>query len=472
MLIAEGLLVIGLAFPAWAQPMPMALPQNHWDEAALNRLFDGSLPSPVLNVVPTSARSGPNFIIKPEQLPLPPAPRYSLNLDAIPPELRHTIEGFQNLFHKNQEETKAWVDRTNALIQERNKMNGTSISDWTYDPRPDKPPFSCLSESAGTVNDWWALQLGRSLPTYQSANNGAVEVGLDPRILELEYTRRAETGKPDFFLVPRLIEKDPVRPFPAPQQPLGYAHLLTETKPYDVQDPYTGKDYRWTPDMSAMEGQYLQLFDNHPLSSNTPDRFAKVLAEGIEKWGIAYIQLELTKHPRLSGAHTVAAVGYFCMAPGQKLLPCSENKSAADWGQRTYFIIHDSFGNFPPDKPWDAEGGPAYRAVRIESIDKAIVFPHSLSVTAQPHGPGIWELSVANKGGLPVALQDLKIRRPDGAPVPAVAVGKGRFLISGENEDTLVLEIAARHYAAPDGKARVFRLKLSNSPQAARERKR
>ncbi|MBI5241459.1 MAG: hypothetical protein HY926_13380 [Elusimicrobia bacterium] len=467
-------LAVLFAAPASAQYAPVS--PAAWDKAALDGLFDGSLAMPPLSLAAPKRGPALNYIIRQEDEKLPPAPRYALNLSGVPPEFRHTVAGFDQLFHKNQEETKEWTDRTNALIRQRNKGRLFKMGEWKYDGRPNEPPYTCLSDAAGTVNDWWALQLGRSLPSHRNANNGSTELGLlDPRLLELKYVERGYAGGgPHYFLLPRLIDKDPVRDQAAPIQPLGYADLLIEPEAYTVEDPYTGERYSYDPSQSAMEGQYKELFSGSIFQGRTPDKYAKVLADGVEKFGIAYVQLEQTSRPRMMGAHAVAVVGYFCMEPGQKLADCAANASEKDWGEKTYFIVHDSFGDFPADKTRDASGGSAYRAVRIESIDQAIVFPHSLLVTARPYeaAANTWQVFTANKGGKPVELVAVHAQKKDGSPVLVVPGPDGSMLIAGAQGDQVLLAVEARHYYEPDGKARVFSLELAKGAVSALELRR
>jgi hypothetical protein len=466
-------LAVLFAAPASAQYAPVS--PSAWDKASLDRLFDGSLAMPPLSLAAPKQAPALNYIIRQEDEKLPPAPRYALNLSGVPPEFRHTVTGFDKLFHKNQEETKDWVDRTNALIRQRNQGRLFKMAEWKYDGRPNEPPFTCLSDAAGTVNDWWAQQLGRALPTHRSASHGGLTPGLSPRLLELKYIERVHSGAgANYAVVPKFIEKDPVRGISTPIQPLGYADLLIEPEPYTIEDPYTGEKYSWDPAMSAMEGQHKELFSGSIFQGRTPDKYAKVLAEGTEKWGIAYVQTEQTERPRLMGAHTVAVVGYFCMEPGQKLADCAANASEKDWGEKTYFIVHDSFGDFPADKVRDASGATAYRAVRIESIDQAIVFPHSLDVIVKPYGgiANTWQVTALNKGGRPVDLVAVHARKKDGAPVLVVPGPDDTMLVSGAFGDKVLLSIEARHYYEADGKARTFLLELSPTLVMARELRR
>ena len=72
-----------LAAPAAARtPVPLA-PARALDAEDLKIIFDGGRRRAPAALVP--AASSDDFIIKPEGDPLPPAPRYHLNLDAVPP---------------------------------------------------------------------------------------------------------------------------------------------------------------------------------------------------------------------------------------------------------------------------------------------------------------------------------------------------------------------------------------------------
>ncbi|MFA6317236.1 MAG: hypothetical protein WC943_07450 [Elusimicrobiota bacterium] len=444
------------------------------DAEALDRLFDGSFsrvfdPVLVLSGGPVAAAAAAlPYVIRAEQDPLPVAPRYALNLPAVPEQLRSMVDGFQRLFHKNQEETRERVDRMNVLIRAKNAGRARGkIPEWTYDGRPNEPPWVCLSQSAGTVHDWWAMQLGRPVGSHGSHVHGGAEEGLDPRMLELKYLERARTGDAEYFLLPKWIEEDPVRHEPIPQQPRGYAEILIQDG-WEVKDPITDEVRRWEPGASAMEGQFKELFVGSLLSPRTPDTYARVLAEGIEKWGIAYVQLEDTKRPRLTGAHTVAVVGYFCMEGADRLVPCSANKSDEDWGRTAYFAVHDSFGDFAADKVRDASGGSAYRAVRISSIDQAIVFPHGLLVASRAEGPGAWRVTVTNKGGRPVQVGTFKAQAA-GTDLPVEPLQDGSLLVRSAAPGEARVYVEARHYFEADGKGRTFRLALSAGASAGVE---
>lgn len=451
------LAAVAAAVPSFAQAIARPLPPaERLTPEALDGLFDGSRP------LPAQPDPEPRRILYPESDTTPAAPRFALDLDAVPPELRRTIPGFEALPHKNQEETPEQVARTNELIRRYNRRRLLGKKpEWTYDGRPNEPVWTCLSHAAATANDWWALQQGRELPSHRSISHGGLERGLDPNMLELEYFERANAGEPDFVALPKFVQKDPVRNTPFPYEPRGYAELLTGG-PFEVQDPLTRETLRFTPESSAMEGEWLQLFTNSLFRGRTPARHAKTLAEGLERWGIAYVQLEHTKHPRWPGAHAVAVVGYFCMEPGERLVQCSENRTDEDWGRTAYFIAHDTFGNFPASQPRTGNSASAYRAVQITSIDQAIVFPHGLrvSVAPKPGVPGVWTLQVANQGGVPVPPTDVKALDAADREVPVLADSDGSRYLQGRPGDAVRLYVEAPHYRHRDGRGRSFAAKL------------
>jgi len=399
-----------------------------------------------------------------------PAPRFALDLSAVPERYRNTVPGFDQLAHKNQEETPQQVDRINAMIRQRNQGRLFKIPEWTYDGRPNEPIWNCLSHAAATANDWWSLQLGRNLPTHENISHGGTDTGLDPYLLELEYFKRSKQAQdPDFVVPPKLLQKDPVRNSGFPYEPRGYAKLLTQGKAYKVTDPISGKVYEFKPEMSAMEGKWKQLFTNSVFRGKTPDKYAKVLAEGLDKWGIAYVQLEHSERPRWPGAHAVAVVGYFCMEPGEKLIDCSVNKTDADWGRTAWFIAHDTFGDFPASQPRTANSAAAYRGVRIGSVDQAIVFPHGLRVTLTPKAgvPGVWTVSVANNGGQTVPVSSIKALSSQDAEVAVETDHDGSRMIRGASGDALRIYVEAPHYFAEDGQGRGFVTELGEEARVA-----
>ena len=304
--------------------------------------------------------------------------------------------------------------------------------------------------------DWWSLQCGDDLPSYQSSIHGGSERGWDPRTFELEYFYRASFGDPRYpmFSQQLPIERDPVRNIATPYGPLGYAEMALESRPYANPDPYTDEVNRFDAPRNPMEGRYVQLFSNRFLQGRTPDSKAKVLATAVDKWGISYIQLEQTKRPRMFGAHSVAVVGYFCMEEGERFVDCSANGDDAAWGRNAYFVVHDSFGDFPADKVRDASGGSAYRAVRIESIDEAYSFPHSLNISAAPvpGAPDLWRLSVTNRCGRPVPEGDLKSL--SGGWVEKAA--DGFYYMKAAPGSKPRIEAAVPYYFEADGKPRIF----------------
>jgi hypothetical protein len=472
--MARILVVIALiAQTAAAQGPAPALPNRAWTPERLNRLFDGSISRPELTSATAETPKGKNKILYAESDQDLEAPRFALDLDAVPAEYRNMISGFDRLPFKNQEETKERVDEVNRKIREHNRgrLFG-KIDEWTYDDRPNEPIWNCLSHAAASANDWWSQQLGRELPEHFNISRGTTDKGLDPYLLELRYFERAydvddEDG--DFVVPPKFIQKDPVRNTGFPYEPRGYAKLLTEGEPYDVKDPISGKIYKFRPEMSAMEGEWKQLFTNSIFRDKTPLKYAKKLAKGLDKWGVAYVQLEHTEHARWPGAHAVAVVGYFCMKPGERLIHCSENKTDEDWGKNTWFIAHDSFGKFPASQARTAHSGSAYRAVRVTSIDQAIVFPHGLRVTLSPRPgvPGVWNVGVTNTGGKPVDVLRVKALVGKDVEVPVGVDAGGVRTIEGVTGASLRVYVEAKHYYAKNGRGRGFVVKLADEPRVA-----
>lgn len=454
-MLFSALAALAAAVPSRAGQAAAPLPSSPGDARELDCLFDGGCRA-------RSEEPGKLPIRLEEKTP-PNAPRYALDLKAVPRRFLNIIPGYELLPHKNQEETPGWVEHVNRQIRAKNeRRRSDQILEWVYDGRPNEPPFSCLSYGISTVLDWWTLQCGSELPSYRSSNHGGLERGWDPRLFELEYFYRASTKDPYYAMFSRYlpIERDPVRQNATPYSPLGYAEIAVENRAYANPDPYTDEIYRYSPGRNPLEGQYLQLFSNRLLRARTPDRYARVLAEAVDKWGIAFVQLEETKRPRAFGAHAINVIGYFCMEPDGRYLQCPDNKSEEDWGRTAYFVVHDSFGDFPADKIRDASGGSAYRAVRIGSVDEAYVFPHSLRVTARPlpGREGAWSVTVTNRCGRPMELERAQV-----SAGRIESAGRDGFTLAGAAQTAVGLELAVKHYYEADGRPRVFRIQLDAS---------
>jgi hypothetical protein len=391
--------------------------------------------------------------IRQEDKVLPKAPRYALDLSAVPPRFLDAVSGFEFLPHKNQEETPEFVDSINALIRAKNKTRGgRPLREWTYNGTPNEPPFACLSYAMSTVFDYWTLQCGGDLPSFKSMTHGGTEPGWDPRTFELEYFYRASTGDSRYALFSQQlpVERDPVRGIGSPYSPLGYAEMAVETKPFANPDPFTDQVHAFPAQKSPMEGRYVQLFSNRVLRGRTPDRYARELAEALHAWGIVYAQLENTDRPRMFGAHTIAVVGVFCMEMDGRYLKCADNKTDEDWGRTAWFVAHDSFGDFPASKERASDGGSAYRAVRIGSLDEAYAFPHTIKATAKPVDgkPGAWKITATNSCGRPVPMER-----------EIVVTGAGLHEV----------EVPVRHYYESDGSARRFLFDLKDGEAAGSE---
>lgn len=455
-----------------------------WAQAgkrSLEALYDGKEYLPAADSFPIAVApygSDPPFVLRSEHREAVPAGRYSLDLEQVPSAHRRMIAGWDKLRHNNLNPTKDWVDEVNRTIRARNagRTRGL-IPKWKFDmSRGSRYPdtANCLAYAASTAHEWWALQLGRPLPAYRNMVSGRFEEGLDPTMLELKYLERAADPPPSYdryyvaITVPEIVGYNPVRPGATTAQPRGYAELLTEERPYTVEDPFSGTVYRYTPEQGAMERRHLELFAT-PMGLRTPDKYARILAEALRKWGIAYIQLAEPRFPRLLGVHAATVVGYFCMEPtgesrqAPRFFDCSKNPSDEDWARTAYFILHDTFGDFPATHISDLEGSSAYRGQPIASIDKAYVFPHGLRVTAEPAlaQPGAWRVRVANNGGKAPRAASLSVLGADGLWTTRSRSDAGEdFLVFGSAGEQLRVYIEAEHYFEADGRGREFLLGL------------
>lgn len=106
----------------------------------------------------------------------------------------------------------------------------SSYIDWVnnehsqnWDSTPSPAPDKCLSYSASTMNDWYMLQTGKALGTYQNYVNNRTENGTNPRMLEAAYfTHSGFESYYDFWHFP----DDPITGEPMPYDIKGYADIF------------------------------------------------------------------------------------------------------------------------------------------------------------------------------------------------------------------------------------------------------
>jgi hypothetical protein len=290
-------------------------------------------------------------------------------------EGRTTIDGgemfvlpnvLSRLPYKNVQETKAWVSRVNATYRPRRR--------WHYNPKRRMGHYKCMSVSASTILDWYALREGRTLPRYRSWLNGHLETGYDSRVFDAVYFQRARSDSRFRLLA---IYRDPVERTKIPYNMEAFARIITEpgrsnspAGEFKAPDPVLrGVVHRLR--FSALPKlRYHVLFKYLPMKTvaAAPKFYNKLLVDALERNGPVFAGLRLRYGSsggviakqlvrRLAGSklsgHGVVLVGYIRQAG------------------RVYFIYREVFGKF--DKGWTG-GGPAYRLYPVHAIYEAYSF--------------------------------------------------------------------------------------------------
>jgi len=302
----------------------------------------------------------------------------------------YLIRNWKQMPHENQEESK-------ARVEEVNKKNIKGLH-WKYRPEPNTPIYACLSYGVAGMANWWALELGKKLPKYKSFDNGRIEVGYNPRKLELMYRKRAKWHRIKYLMITRC----PVTKWLVPVRPKGYARIITDKKiKGTIVDPVDGITYTYKPSDYPTENSWKAVVSKHWWGKND----AKLI-KALHDFGPLYIQFEILTQKYLFGTHAVVCIGYGTLPNG-----------------KTAFICHDSFGNFPKNYKQDEFGAPAYRYVLADGIDEAIVFPHTPVVKASKMSKNII-IKVFNKGGKSIPVRRVFYVNNDGRPQRLALIGK------------------------------------------------
>ncbi|MCW5700044.1 MAG: hypothetical protein KIT00_09395 [Rhodospirillales bacterium] len=272
--------------------------------------------------------------------------------------------------YKNAEETKEWVayvnDRYNPPIP------------WQYRPERRRGHYKCMSLSASTVLDWYALDDGADLPAYRSLLNGATERGFDHRKLDALYYSLAKDPekKGDYPLL--YTYTDPIEGTPISYLMVGFVKIMTlggddTVRPdaiFEAPDPsLPGVTHEiHVSDLPPL--RYSVLFHDIAMSrvAADPETYNQLLVSALETHGPVFAGIRLRfavsggivsrtdigrlSFPNVSG-HGVVIVGYI----RQK--------------GRTYFVYREVFGEY--DELWSG-GGPAYRVYPVHSLREAYTF--------------------------------------------------------------------------------------------------
>ncbi len=340
------------------------------------------------------------------------------------------IRNWKKLPHKNQEETKERVDQFNKEFPQEK---------WEYKPEPNTPIYSCLSHAASSMADWWAIEMGRKLPTYRSFNNGQIETGFNPRKLEVRYRKNGKWNKIRYL----MLSTCPITGWKVPIRPKGYSRILVSDKEETIFDPLTKSEFKYSKNDYPMEGKWKAVVSKHWFGKKNDAKLVKAIRDH----GPLYIQFEMPTQKYLMGTHAVVVVGIGELENGQ-----------------VAYICHDSFGNFPKDHEQDAAGAPAYRYCVADEIDEAIVFPHTPVAKAYPMMGGV-TVKIMNQGGQPVTPRRVFCINKAGKAVKMQMIGSNVAFTNDIKIDGAhtMIYVEADYYMKEDGKGHWLKAPLALS---------
>ncbi len=270
--------------------------------------------------------------------------------------------------YKNLQETREWVKHVN--------QHRSPSSQWKYNSRRRMGHYKCMSVSASTVLDWFALKQGKALNTYQSILNGKEEKGFNHRAIDAIYYKWSGTPEKEKDFPLLNLRKDPIEQTPVSYRMKGFAEIITSAHrlPQDEEivasDPSLRKVTHRIKVKEFLDFPYHVLFGYTPSFqvAREPGPYNRLLVEALEKYGPVYAGLRVRfatsggvisatdaarlAIPAMSG-HGVVLVGYIRQQG------------------RTYFIYRETFGDYNAE---GSEGGPAYRLYPVHSINEAYSF--------------------------------------------------------------------------------------------------
>ncbi|HLC44248.1 MAG TPA: hypothetical protein VJK50_00155 [Patescibacteria group bacterium] len=172
-------------------------------------------------------------------------------------------------------------------------VNSTHGQSWHTHPTIlgfPVPPDKCLSYSAATMVDWYTLETGKPLLSYQNFVNNRSENGTNPRELEVPYLNHSRV-EPNFD----FFGSDPTTGESMPDDIEGFADIIMGDYPLYVNqnDALLGSDYKLksVPEMypelnfkaDTSVGGILRVFPNY-----------NQVKDLIDKYGIVYARIKTT----------------------------------------------------------------------------------------------------------------------------------------------------------------------------------
>lgn len=224
-----------------------------------------------------------------------------------------------------------------------------------WNPTPTLKDKS-LSYGAATANDWYRLQTGKTLGTYQNYVNNRTENGTNPRVLEADYFTHSSWEPYYDFAYPL---KDPI---------------TNEKMAYDIKgygDIMSGNRHTWVNENDELLGLDYKINVNDDLfaemsSFKTKPSFGtwiligptyKQIKDLMDKYGVLYTQLENVGMLPVHGATLIGYGKFDCDFP-------------RGGSTENVFWVHDTY-----DTEWNGDQDNTsvrYKCVKAKDVSKVL----------------------------------------------------------------------------------------------------
>ncbi|MBF0545497.1 MAG: hypothetical protein HQM08_13735 [Candidatus Riflebacteria bacterium] len=294
---------------------------------------------------------------------------------------------WDQLPHKCQEESKERIEELKTLSPEKH---------WKFSE--SNPVWCCLAFAASTNCDWWALQYGWKLGSYENIFNKQMENGFNPRPMEVAYLTRSAKNRLAYPVLPF----DPVHREFIPTMIRGYGKVLTSVTEETLVDPFV-PNLKWDfkPGMYPMEDSWF--YDKRKMGRT--NEYELDLVKALHHFGILMTKIEYDPtFTFLLADHCVSMVGY------------GKNKEG-----KIVFIYQDNYGDHPKDFH-TTEGKSAYRCCPAKRIESVLGFPHQPVASAIPQGD-CYVVEFKNKGGKSIQPNKVSYLNSDGKEVKSILSG-------------------------------------------------
>lgn len=284
--------------------------------------------------------------------------------------LPHLLDAIDYKNVQESAEQVAWINATFA-----------PAPPWRFRPERRLGHYKCMSTAASLLLDWFALEHGAQLPTYQSLLDGKQYRGIDPRALDALYYAAA-TDQPDLFKLTGDDHRDPISAVPVPCSIAAFARLIETTTaqgtaqnvrdaqfPIEHQLDLTGIGALRAHRVLAPTFHWRTLFGQYPRAASERTRQAL----GVFGPLLAGIKIRFSA---LHGIFKQTRLGDFPL-----LGPSGHGVLIVGWVEqddRLYFLYRETFGGCDEER---VDCGPSYRIYPIYGFNEIFAFESTGTAT-------------------------------------------------------------------------------------------